>query len=177
MKILLLVLFLLAASTVSFAQFELPPRFGLQLGPSLSNMNWNQGSPAPATPIKASWELGFNIGFLLRIPLNEQLSLQPEYNFDFKNGKDQSSATNYQLAWLSMPVLLQYKLGSVSLFAGPEAAILIAASQTVSGIKSNITHDTEERSIAAVAGVSWQFSRLFFVSARYEQGASVAIEG
>ncbi len=96
--------------------------------------------------------------------------MQPEYNFDFKNGKDLSSATSYQLAWLSMPVLLQYKLGSVSLFAGPEAAILLTARQTVSGIKSNITHDTEERSIAAVAGVSWQFSRLFFVSARYEQG-------
>jgi opacity protein-like surface antigen len=141
------------------------------VGANISNMNFNKGVPAPVTPITAAWKPGITLGFLLRVPLGEKWLLQPEYSYTQRNGKDKSIDTDYQLDYFSLPLLLHYKVHPrISLYAGPQGELLVHATAKTSGIKNNITHDTEERSIAAIAGIELRVLESVFVSARYVNG-------
>src|SRR6185437_6020746 len=96
-------------------------RFGFQAGVNIAAMNFNLGNPAPAEKEKLSWKAGISFGFLLRIPLAKNLFLQPEYSFIQRNGEDRSISVDYDLDYLSMPVLLNYSISSrISLLAGPQ---------------------------------------------------------
>jgi len=134
-------------------------------------MNFNLGNPAPAEKEKLSWKAGISFGFLLRIPLAKNLFLQPEYSFIQRNGEDRSLGKTYTLNYFSLPVLLIYKILPVlSVMAGPQAEILINARAISSGENSNITHDTEERSIGVAAGLEARVINNIFLSARYFRG-------
>ena len=134
-------------------------------------MNFNKGYPAPVVPVAAAWKPGFTLGFLMRVPLGEKWLLQPEYSYTQRNGKDNSINTDYQLDYFSIPLLLHYQVHPlISVYAGPQGELLVRASSTANGAKTNITHDTEERSIAAIAGIELHIQQSFFVSARYING-------
>ncbi len=134
-------------------------------------MNFNKGEPPPAVPVKASWQTGITLGFLVRVPLAGNLFLQPEYAYTERQGSDGSISTNYKLDYFSLPVLLNYRCTPVvSLLAGPQVELLVHATAKNAGVSSNITHDTEERSIAATAGIEVTIKKILFVSARYLQG-------
>lgn len=146
-------------------------QFGLQAGAGISNMNFNQGQPPPAVKTAGAWKAGITLGLLMRVPLGNKWLLQPEYSFVQRNGADKSIGTSYQLDYLSLPLLLHYTISRIiSLYAGPQAELLIHATSNNNGIKTNITHDTEERSLAATAGVECNLIKSFFLSARYLQG-------
>lgn len=146
-------------------------RFGFQAGAGFSNMNFNKGEPTPAVKIDPSWKAGIQLGFILRIPLGSKWLLQPEYNYVQRNGADKSIATSYELDYLSLPLLLHYNIcRALSVYAGPQAELLVRATSSAGGIKTTITHDTEERSIAATAGAEWRFAKPFFFAARYLHG-------
>jgi len=150
-----------------------PPfkRFALQAGINISNMNFNKGEPPPVIHINAAWKPGITLGFSLRVPLMKNLFLQPEYAYTQRKGSDKSAATNYSLNYLSMPVLLNYKLmQGLALVAGPQIEFLVNAKSDDHTVSSNITHDTEERSIAVTAGVELEIKNIFIFSARYLQG-------
>jgi opacity protein-like surface antigen len=145
--------------------------FGFQAGANFSNMNFNKGEPPPPAHIDPSWKAGITLGLLMRVPLGDNCWLQPEYNFVQRNGADKSIATTYELDYLSLPLLLHYKIWrGLSLYAGPQGELLIHAASTDNGTKTDITHDTEERSLAAVAGIECRVVKSFFLSARYLQG-------
>jgi len=174
MKGLLLLLIIFSCSINTNAQESIPPAFkcfGFQAGINTAAMNFNQGSPPPAAHKRLSWKTGFTFGFLLRVPLAKNLVLQPEYAFTQRNREDKSAGKSYTINYFSLPVLLNYSISSVfSVIAGPQAEILINAQSTANGEKTNITHDVEERSIGAAAGLEVQLKKRFFLSARYFQG-------
>ena len=146
-------------------------RFGFQAGTNISNMDFNKGEPAPAVHIASAWKAGISLGLLMRVPLGEKWLLQPEYNYTQRNGTDKSNGTTYKLDYFSMPVLLHYKINPLlSLYAGLQGELLLHATSNSNGTKINITHDTEERSIAGVAGIELRIVRSFFLSARYLHG-------
>ena len=150
-----------------------PPvqRFGFQAGVNISNMNFNEGEPAPSVNISSSWKTGFTFGFQVRIPLVEKLLLQPEYTFSEKSGADKSLGIDYTIDYFSLPVLLSYELfPRINIIAGPQFEILVSAGSTENGIHSNITHDVEERGIGILGGVEFNVINSFFLSARYLQG-------
>ncbi len=112
-------------------------RFGFQVGANFSNMDFNKGSPAPPAPVASSWKAGLSIGFLMRVPLDKDKHwlLQPEYSFTQRNGADKSINTSYQLDYITMPVLLHYKINPLlSIYAGHQAELLVTASSTTSGV-------------------------------------------
>jgi hypothetical protein len=171
---LFLSLLLAAFSKTLSAQDNTNPsfkRFGFQAGVNAAAMNFNLGNPAPAQKEKLSWKAGISFGFLLGVPLAKNLFLQTEYNFIQRNGEDKSLAKTYSLNYFSLPALLFYKLSPVvAVMAGPQAEILINARSTSSGENSNITHDTEERSIGVAAGLEATVINNIFLSARYFRG-------
>ncbi|MEO8861033.1 MAG: porin family protein [Ginsengibacter sp.] len=170
-----LFLSLFASLLFSFllAQDHSSPRvnFVIVVGANASNMNFNKGVPAPATPIARTWKTGLSLGFLINVPLAEKLYLQPGYYYVQRNGADKSTRLNYLVDYLSLPVLLKYEISPViSILAGPEGSLLISAKQNSNGVKTTITHDFEERSVGATGGIDFLIKNNFLISARLMEG-------
>jgi hypothetical protein len=173
MRIILFLALIICVEKLNAQVQEDPPfkRFSFQAGINISNMNFNMGEPPPATPVAASWKTGINIGLALYIPLAEKLFLQPEYFYTQRRGADGSLGIDYDADYLSLPVLLNYKLSSrFSLIAGPQVELLINAKSIYQGVSTNISHDVEERSIGITGGFEVEIIRSFFLSASYFQG-------
>jgi hypothetical protein len=146
-------------------------KFQIVGGVSAANMNFNKGVPAPAAPISASWKTGFTFGVIINFNLADNLLLQPGYYFSQRNGTDKSTGTDYSMNYLSLPVLLSYNISpAIAFAAGPQVELLISAKNKINGVSTNITHDTEERSIGLTAGIDLKPFHSFLISARYMQG-------
>lgn len=144
--------------------------FGAKAGINLSNMNFNKGIPAPLTPIESSWKSGFALGVFMEVPVYSNLYIQPEYLYSQVAGEDKSLAETYSMSYLSLPVLLKYKIfEKLAILVGPQFDLLIKAENNDSS-NSNITHNTEERSIFAVAGLEINLIERIRLGARYLNG-------
>jgi hypothetical protein len=146
-------------------------KFGLKAGASLATMNFNKGVPPPPATISNSWKPGFVAGLWMRVPILEQLSVQPEYLYTYVPGKNSATNNQYTMSYVSLPVVFNYQiLPKLSLQAGPQFDLLIKATGDVNGTRVNITHDTEERSIFAVAGLEFAPISFLSINARYLHG-------
>ena len=75
------------------------------------------------------------------------------------------------MQYLSLPVYFQFRIiDKLTVSAGPQFELLINAHQTTTEGEQEITHDTEERSIGASVGLSYQVSKSFGLSAHYMHG-------
>ncbi len=122
-----LILPLLLLSVVSFAQIE----FGLKAGLSTESLQGEQfGTDRDGRQdLMIALEnagYGFQFGALLRLPLGDALSLQPEVTFNSsKNSYSYTDGTNPTVVFeeryndVNVPVLLSYKLAFLRLNAGP----------------------------------------------------------
>jgi Outer membrane protein beta-barrel domain len=166
----LLFISLLLLQAVTAQENDIPDvRFGLRAGASFSHLDFSKG--VPPTPTKTSWGAGINFGFVMEVPLIPRLSFQPEYLFSQMGGKVKNSDTTYKLNYLSFPLFLKFQMTEkFSLMAGPQFDILINAKRKANGSSVNITHDTEERSIFATAGIEYEIIESFSVCARYMYG-------
>jgi opacity protein-like surface antigen len=165
----------LAASAQTLADApsvrKLPVRFGLRLGLTHSNTNFNQGEPKPTVPVETTWQTGFLVGALVQVDFTQKLALQQEYLLVQQGGKVNSTNTQYRLRYLSLPLLLKYRVvPRLALVAGPQFDLLLDAQQETAGQTTGITHDTEERGLGATAGLEVQLWRGLSLSARYLQG-------
>ncbi|WP_324672717.1 outer membrane beta-barrel protein [Hymenobacter sp. GOD-10R] len=146
-------------------------RFGARLGANITNTNFNQGFPKPVVSVETTWKAGVMAGFFWQIPLRKNLFLQQEYLFSQMGGAEKSTGTTYQLRYLSLPLLLQYKpLSKLAFVVGPQFDLLLQAKERTNGTTTTITHDTEERSFGATAGLEFYITNGFSLQARYMQG-------
>ena len=134
MKTKLLSLFAAALflSTASIAQFHL----GVKAGANITKVEGKS--------FKDEFRYGYSLGGFAEIRLNNKFVLQPEVLFNqyatrldsnYKNVYEDvfNSNTNIRLNYISIPIVLNYKLvGSfLSLQAGPQFGILIDQNKTV----------------------------------------------
>ncbi|WP_162944755.1 porin family protein [Flavisolibacter nicotianae] len=120
-----LVLAVLLIAQASFAQFGL----GVKAGANITKIDGKS--------FKDEFRYGYHLGAFANIGLGGRFSLQPEVLLNQYNTKTDSSFKNiYQnalsgdnnikLSYLSIPLVLSYKLGSLlSLQAGPQFGILL----------------------------------------------------
>ena len=151
---------------------EAPPAvsWGGRAGLTYANTDFNAGSPPPPTPLATTWRPGFAAGFWVSLALPHRWLLRQEYSFEQLSG-ELVGGPRYTLRYLSLPLLLGYRVHPrVQLLAGPRFDLLVQARQTVSGQTTDITHDTEERGLAATAGLEVVLSRRLGLGARYMQG-------
>lgn len=143
-------------------------RFGLVAGANYSNMVFNTLYPVAGTTGKITPKAGFIIGLILRIPLNHQFTVQTEYSFSNRNAEVQESKRQYSLTYLSIPLLLKFKLANrFSLVTGPQADLLVFSKRTVNGVTEDFDHKTEERNVNLVLGTEFRLSERFNLNARY----------
>lgn len=156
-----------------FAQFDREDnfkKFGFKAGAITSHMNFSRSVTSAAAKIETSWSTGFTAGFVLAIPLADNLLLQPEYMYVQTGGTIKSTNTVYKFSYLSLPVILKYSFENFAVVAGPQFDLLIDAKKTANGTSTKITHDTEERSISVTGGIEYLITPSLSVNARYVYG-------
>lgn len=122
---LFLLLFIAVVSQTTFAQFHL----GAKAGANISKVDGKS--------FKDQFNYGYHLGAFMEIKLSKKFFLQPEFLINQYNTKLDSNYNNiYQSAfngmtsvkldYFSVPVLLNYKLGSglINLQAGPQFGVL-----------------------------------------------------
>jgi len=143
--------------------------FGIRLGVAISHPNFAKGSPP--SDFKTIWGAGLTGGFFLNVPVSENLTIQPEYIFRQMNSEITESKTSLRFSYLSLPVFLKYRIvKKLNLLAGPQFDLLIKAERKTNGETTDITRDTEERSIAAVVGLEYNFWKTMALDVRYIHG-------
>ena len=160
------------AQTPMPAAAATPPAvsWGARAGLTYANTDFNAGVPPPPTPLATTWRPGFGVGLWVSIALPRRWLVRQEYSFEQLSG-ELTGGPRYTLRYLSLPLLLGYRVHpKVTLLAGPRFDLLVQAQQTVSGQTTDITHDTEERGLAATAGLEVALSRRLGLGARYMQG-------
>jgi len=132
-KLLLLLSAAMLTATVSMAQFNL----GFKAGANITKVD--------GKTFRDEFQYGYHLGGFAEIGLGGKLAIQPEVLFNqyqtrvdssFKNVySDALSFSNYKnvkLNYLSVPILLNYKVGSLlTLQAGPQVGILLDQSQNL----------------------------------------------
>jgi Outer membrane protein beta-barrel domain len=169
LSLLIVLFFILQAVTAQVNNEPDFKKFGFRAGVNFSHINFAKG--VPPVPIETSWGAGINFGFLVLVHVAGDLFFQPEYAYSQMGSEAKSSHTVYKLNYFSMPLFLKYQLHEkFFLMAGPQFDLLINAKKSVNGSSANITHDTEERSLAATAGIEYEIIESFSVCARYMHG-------
>ena len=117
-------------------------RIGFKAGVALANF---VGADVSST---SSTKTGFCGGLLFDLGINDRLSIQPELLYSMKGVKDElrgSGGTvsgSQTLHYVDVPILLKLRVASLFLEAGPQAGVLVAATQTISqGSASNSIDD------------------------------------
>jgi hypothetical protein len=80
--------------------------------------------------IKYDPMVGYNLGLLGHIHLNQYFAIQPELVYSAQGAKhtESNTTTNLNLSYINMPVLFQYMFDNgLRLQAGPQIGLLIAA--------------------------------------------------
>jgi hypothetical protein len=173
-SLLLFILVAIISANNSWAQNSSAfKKFGFKAGINLSNIDFNRGFPAPATPIPIVWKAGITAGIILHVPITTKLSVQPEYAYSKVLGEDKSSGVSYSVDYLSMPVLLKYQfISKLAVEAGPQVDLLVGAHKELNGSKSSITKEIEERNLGIVGGVEIKVMKELRLDARYILGLS-----
>ncbi|MEO6233449.1 MAG: porin family protein [Ferruginibacter sp.] len=172
-KNLSLLLLSLLLTDCLFAQFyneDEFKKFGFRAGAITSHMNFSRSATSAADNIETSRSTGFTAGFVLAIPLADNLSLQPEYMYVQTGGTIKSTNTVYKFSYLSLPVFLKYSFEKFAVVAGPQFDLLIDAKKSEAGTSTKITHDVEERNISVTGGVEYEIIPSLSVNARYIYG-------
>lgn len=124
----------LIISQVSMAQFHI----GAKAGANIIKVDGKS--------FKDEFRYGYHIGGFMEIPLGKKFQLQPEVLFNqysttvdssfeniYHNAFNSSYQSNVKLNYLSIPLLLNYKLigNFLSLQAGPQFSILMKQNRTL----------------------------------------------
>lgn len=132
-KLSLLLIAVILMTEASMAQFNL----GIKGGANITKI---QGKT-----FRDEFQYGYHLGGFAEIGLGGKLAIQPEVLFNqyqttvdssfknvYQNAVDFSNYKNVKLNYLSIPLLLNYKVGSLlTLQAGPQIGILIDQSKNL----------------------------------------------
>lgn len=143
----------------------------LKAGVNLSHMNFNKGYHPNIHDINPAWKTGFFAGAAIQIRLPHKFSLTQDYILTRRRGQYSPSETLYTLDYISLPLLLGYKINKkISVLSGPQLELLIAGKEISEGEIKNITKITEERSVGWVVGLQYAIFPQCFLDARFMHG-------
>lgn len=107
-----------------------------------------------STDIKTDFKVGFNVGLLGHIHINDVWALQPEVYFSTQGAKANTTTTN--LGYINVPVLLQYMFNNgFRIQLGPQLGILASAKSKVGNNSSDIKPNLNTLEGALSVGISY----------------------
>jgi hypothetical protein len=127
-KKLLLALFAAVAFTAANAQIQ----FGVKAGPNFTTFTGSDASGA-------KFLVSFHGGAFVKIPFNDQFSLQPEVQYSGQGAKGTDQTTNTSFTahnnYLQIPMMFTFTHSSgLILQTGPQLGFLLSAKESASGV-------------------------------------------
>ncbi len=134
--------------------------FGIRLGANLSSIS---SSDIPKD-LEDS-RLGVVVGFLAEYPLNENWSLQPEFQYSSMGNDDESLRVDY----LQLPIFIKYNISELfNVHIGPQASLKIWEWEDKTTSQANFN----TFNFSAVAGFGVNITENFFADIRYAFGVT-----
>ena len=147
---------------------------GLKAGLNLANMN---GDDVEDTDMK----IGYHFGGYAKISFTEAFSVQPEllYNAVGAKSSEGDFDANYKFNYVSVPVMLGYSFGKISIQAGPQIGFLTSAKLKVEGggdsEEVDLKDDLKGTDFGVNVGLGADFGKLN-AAARYCIGLSNIVD-
>jgi len=147
---------------------------GLKAGLNLANMN---GDDVEDTDMK----IGYHFGGYAKIGITEAFSVQPELLFNAVGAKSSQDGldADYKFNYVSVPVMLGYSFGKISIQAGPQIGFLTSAKLKVEGggdsQEVDLKDDLKGTDFGINAGLGFDFGKLN-AAARYCFGLSNIVD-
>ncbi len=166
MKNLYRFLFIVVWITILSNSLSAQVSYGLKVGLNLADIRSNATFPdAPDFKYIPSLHIGLLFGF----NLSERLSLQPELLLSRLGGEQEVSVLGVQtklkqvLSYVTIPLLLEYKLGALSIEAGPGIGYLLDSSTYNNGKKilTGVQLFDEKIDVDLNAGIKYSFNKIF----------------
>ena len=169
--LILLILFSITHQVIAQQAILKKIEFGLRVGVNVSHMNFSRGSPQPEDPIEILWQTGGTIGIIMSVPIKGKLYFQPEYNIVQTGGEIEAEDLKYNLYYLSLPVLLKWKLNKRILFlSGPQIDVFINGKMINDKIRTSLDHKIDQRSIGVISGIEYSISKKWDIGTRFLYG-------
>lgn len=151
-----------ACIAFSFSQVTAGFKAGVNIA-DLNSLEFTTGDSSTASSLTDNIEgkrTGYFVGFLVDIPVSENLSFVPEFIFS-QQGKD---LEEFRIDYLNLPLGLKLDIKKLNVSAGPQVGVKIWTSE-----QSNVFSNFE----ASVFGnVGYTFGSNIFIEARYTFGVT-----
>lgn len=175
-KILILSIVSLSALTMK-AQVK----FGIKAGVNLSKFT---GSDAKMDGTSPKFKTGFTGGALVKIPVNEMLSVQPEllYSMEGSRYEEDGAKFTYKTDYINIPVMVQYNNPS-GFYAetGPQVGFLASAKARIKTGSIDASEDAKDNfkgiNFAWGLGAGYKLHNGFGIGARYNFGLANIADG
>jgi hypothetical protein len=146
---------------------------GIKAGLNLANLNGDIEN--------TDMKIGYHFGGYAKISLTEAFSVQPELLFNAVGAKSSDDGYNadYKFNYVSVPVMLGYSFGKISIQAGPQIGFLTSAKLKVDGGglsgESDVKDQMKGIDFGVNAGLGADFGKLN-AAARYCIGLSNIVD-
>lgn len=119
-------------------------------------------------------KFGVNAGAVLELPIGKYFSFQPELLYNRKGGRINESGeqTEIRLNYIDVPLLITYyPYSKLGISTGPQLGVLFNGKREINGMKSEVVGENSI-DLAWDFGLTYRFSRSFFIHSRYGYGFS-----
>jgi Outer membrane protein beta-barrel domain len=145
--------------------------FGIKSGINFSTFRISGSSSAT---LDANWKTGFVVGAFVKIPVEANFAIQPEFLYSSMGGHLKSSIASedrYRLNYFSIPVLAKIKIcKKLMAVAGPQLDMMIQAKKYNADGYSKITDDFEDHDLLLTGGLECHPLSDISITARYMHG-------
>ncbi|HRE38196.1 MAG TPA: porin family protein [Chitinophagaceae bacterium] len=126
---------------------------------------------------------GFYLGGTVNVPISSNFAFQPELIYSANQGmefRESPLELNYNLGYLNIPLMLQYRNSGFIAEAGPQIGFLMSAKAKISDGTNTDEEDIKDEfkgtDFGVNLGLGYQFSNGFGLNARYTFGMSNIID-
>ncbi|MES2329939.1 MAG: outer membrane beta-barrel protein [Bacteroidota bacterium] len=153
----------------------IPALYGFSVGISSASVSVSGGTMPPGGEPRT----GISVNAFLAIPVSQRFFIRPEFGYAAMGSRKSASGFIYDADYFLMPILGSFELNpnrSIRILIGPQLGYLLSASQSVSGVKTNVRDQVSIRDFSIAGGVEWLPNR-FGLSLRGQYGFSDAAPG
>lgn len=153
--------------------------YGVRAGINISN----QKMKVLGLSMNNTAKVGLNFGGFAEFGLNEKFSIQPELTFSSMGSKGTESeldvnwneittSVTYSLNYISIPLLVKYKVSDFSFGVGPQLGIL--ASSKIKAMGRSVDNDDvfKGTDFSGILNADYTFADKILVGVRYQMGLS-----
>jgi hypothetical protein len=142
----------LTVFTASIFGVNAQVQFGIKAGANFATLSGDDVSGAKTLT-------GLNAGVLVKIPLMDKLSLQPEAYYSTQGAKGTESGTDFTFAinYINIPVLLKYQLPVGVFFeTGPQFGLRMSANIKADGQSQDVKDQVKSTDFTWSVGAGYQ---------------------